>query len=152
MADTAVDRLLHAARARLDRIAPADLDDELAAGALVVDIRPEADRRRDGDLPGAVLVERIHLEWRLDPTSPHRLPGFAPGQRIVLVCNEGYASSLAAATLQDLGVGDATDLAGGYRAWSTWRTLTAARQLTERGPAGVSPAMVTRCSTRWASP
>jgi rhodanese-related sulfurtransferase len=113
----AVDELLAAARARLRRVAPADLHREQAAGALVVDLRPEADRLAEGALPGAVVVERIHLEWRLDPTSPDRLPEATPGRRIVLVCNEGYASSLAASTLLDLGVTDATDLEGGYRAW-----------------------------------
>ncbi|MGE3619157.1 MAG: rhodanese-like domain-containing protein [Acidimicrobiia bacterium] len=116
-----VERRLAVARDRLDRVEPAQLDDEVHAGALVVDIRPEADRRADGELPGAVVVERIHLEWRLDPTSAHRLDGARPGRRVVVVCNEGYASSLAAADLRDLGVERATDLAGGYRAWRAWR-------------------------------
>lgn len=115
--DSAIDRLLAQTRAGLDRVHPAALDDELAAGALLVDIRPEADRRTDGELPGAVVVERIHLEWRLDPTSDHRLPEATRGRRVIVVCNDGYASSLAAATLRTLGVIDATDLAGGYRAW-----------------------------------
>lgn len=86
-------------------------------GALLVDIRPAADRVADGELPGAEVVERIHLEWRLDPTSPHRIAGATPGRRVILVCNEGYASSLAAAILRDLGVERATDLVGGFRAW-----------------------------------
>ena len=114
--DSAVDRLLARSRAALERVAPDALGEQVAAGALVVDVRPEQDRRRDGPLPGAVAVERIHLEWRLDPTSEHRLPEAAPGRRVILVCNEGYASSLAAATLRELGI-DATDVAGGYRAW-----------------------------------
>jgi rhodanese-related sulfurtransferase len=118
--DSAVDRLLVAARAELRRVEPAELAAEQDAGALLVDLRPESDRNREGALPGAVVVERIHLEWRLDPTSGHALPEAEPGRRVVLVCNEGYASSLAAATLRQLGV-DATDLAGGYRAW---RALT----------------------------
>lgn len=117
MADSAIDARLAAARARLDRVEPADLDAAVAAGALVVDIRPEADRRAEGALPGALVVERIHLEWRLDPTSDHRVPEASAGRAVVLVCNEGYASSLAAADLQDLGVPGATDLVGGYRAW-----------------------------------
>jgi rhodanese-related sulfurtransferase len=71
----------------------------------------------EGGLPGAVVVERNVLEWRLDPTSAHALPVATERRRVVLVCNEGYASSLAAATLRDLGV-DATDLAGGFRAWA----------------------------------
>ena len=117
MADrSAVDRLLERRRSELERVEPTELAARAAAGALVVDLRPEQDRRRDGALPGAVVVERIHLEWRLDPTSEHRLPDATPDRAVILVCNEGYASSLAAATLRDLGV-DATDLAGGYRAW-----------------------------------
>lgn len=83
----------------------------------MVDIRPESDRAREGELPGAVVIERIHLEWRLDPTSPDRLAEANEDRRIVIVCNEGYASSLAAVTLQDLGLLDATDLVGGFRAW-----------------------------------
>ena len=113
-----VDRLLGSVRRGLDRVAPPDLAREIASGALVVDIRPEQDRADHGILPGAVVVERIHLEWRLDPTSPHRLPGATADRRVIVVCNEGYASSLAAATLRELGVARATDLAGGYRAWS----------------------------------
>jgi rhodanese-related sulfurtransferase len=112
-----VDRHLAAARAGLDRVDPADLATEVAAGALVVDLRPAADRAAEGALPGALVIERIHLEWRLDPTSEHRIPEATPDRRVILVCNEGYASSLAAATLRELGVARATDLAGGYRAW-----------------------------------
>ena len=112
---------LELVRAGLDRVEPHELDDELARGALVVDIRPAADRAEDGDLPGAVVVERIHLEWRLDPSSPDRLPEADEGRRVVVVCNEGYASSLAASTLRELGVTDATDLVGGYRAWAALR-------------------------------
>ena len=112
-----IDDLLAAARARLDRVEPADLAASFAAGDLVVDIRPEANRRDEGELPGAVVIDRNVLEWRLDPTSPHRLAGADdPGRTIVVVCNEGYASSLAAATLQQLGLRGATDLAGGFRA------------------------------------
>ena len=114
---SAIDRRLRQVRAGLDRVDPADLAGELAAGALLVDIRPEADRRADGELPGAVVVERIHLEWRLDPTSPDRLPQVGADDRVIVFCNEGYASSLAAATLRELGVARATDLAGGFRAW-----------------------------------
>jgi rhodanese-related sulfurtransferase len=115
--DSRIDRLLREARTRLERVQPADLDTEVAAGALVVDIRPAADRDAEGELPGAVVVERIHLEWRLDPTSAHRIPDAQPGRRVIVVCNEGYSSSLAAVTLQDLGIAGATDLVGGYRAW-----------------------------------
>jgi rhodanese-related sulfurtransferase len=113
-----IDEALAAARERLVRVEPADLAAAVEEGALVVDLRPEADRRLDGELPGAVVVERIHLEWRLDPTSPDRLPEVEPGRPVVLVCNEGYSSSLAAAALLDLGLERATDLVGGYRAWA----------------------------------
>jgi rhodanese-related sulfurtransferase len=113
----AIDQLLAEARRMLTRVAAADLEREVAAGALVVDIRPVEQRERDGELPGALLVDRNVLEWRLDPSSPHRLPEADAGQRVILVCNEGYASSLAAATLQELGLDRATDLAGGFQAW-----------------------------------
>jgi len=113
-----IDVLLEHARRGLDRVEPEHLDDEVANGAIVVDIRPVEQRERDGDLPGAVVVDRNVLEWRLDPTSPHRLP-LATGHdvRIVLVCNEGFGSSLAAKSLQDLGLDRATDLVGGFQAW-----------------------------------
>ncbi|KAA9153278.1 rhodanese-like domain-containing protein [Amycolatopsis acidicola] len=108
--------MLAAARSTLDRVDPAGaraLQDE---GALIVDIRPEANRAAEGEIPGSVQIERIHLEWRLDPVGPHRLPE-ADGRVVVVVCNEGYASSLAAADLRRLGV-EATDLDGGFRAWA----------------------------------
>ena len=116
-----IDARLGGARARLDRVEPTDLAAEVAAGAVVVDLRPDRDRAEDGELPGAVVIERIHLEWRLDPTSDARIPAASDDLRVILVCNEGYASSLAAADLRDLGVERATDLVGGYRAW---RALT----------------------------
>ncbi len=114
----AVDGLLDRARTGLDRVEPGDLADEVAAGAVVIDIRPVEQRSRDGELPGAVVVDRNVLEWRLDPTSPHRLPmADDAGTRYVVVCNEGYASSLAAAALRELGLRRATDLVGGYQRW-----------------------------------
>ncbi|MGH3360999.1 MAG: rhodanese-like domain-containing protein [Nocardioides sp.] len=114
----AVDALLAWARGPLDRVQPEDLAAEVAAGAVVIDIRPAEQRERDGALPGAVVVDRNVLEWRLDPTSPHRLRvATSPRVRYVLVCNEGYGSSLAAATLQQLGLTRATDLVGGFQAW-----------------------------------
>ena len=92
-----------------------------AGGGLVVDIRPVELRARDGEMPGAVVIDRNVLEWRLDPTSPHRLPAVTgPDQPIVLFCDEGYASSLAAAALRSLGLTRATDLDGGYQAWRSW--------------------------------
>ena len=117
---SAIEARLAAARARLDRLPAAALDEALTGGDRVVDRRPEADRRANGELPGAVVVERIHLEWRVDPTSPDRVPEAIAGRRVVLVCNEGYASSLAAADLLDLGV-DATDVDGRYAAWAALR-------------------------------
>ena len=117
--DRTIDDVLVAARGRLPgRVQPGDLAAAMAAGALVVDTRSEAQRRSDGELPGAVVVERNVLEWRLDPASPHRLDDAGDRRRtIVVVCDEGYASSLAAASLQDLGLVNATDLDGGYQAW-----------------------------------
>lgn len=116
---SAIARLLEDCQRRLDRVEPADLADVAAAGALVVDVRPVEQRVRDGELPGALVVDRNVLEWRLDPTSPHRLAvADDPDRRIVLVCHEGYSSSLAALTLQQLGLRRATDLAGGFVAWS----------------------------------
>src|SRR3954468_1882511 len=112
----AVDRLLAEARKDLDRVAAEDLEDEMAAGALVVDIRPVEQRPRDGELPGALVVPRNVLEWRLDPSSPHRLPEADERRRVIVVCDEGYASSRAAATLRRLGLRDATDLEGGFQA------------------------------------
>jgi rhodanese-related sulfurtransferase len=118
--DSEISQLLEECRSTLDRVQPESLAAEMAAGALVVDIRPFEQRLRDGDLPGAVVIDRNVLEWRLDPTSPHRLAD-APSrdQRVILVCNEGYSSSLAAHTLQRLGLPRATDLVGGYQALSS---------------------------------
>jgi len=114
-----IDQLLDASRARLPRRpGPGELAALHADGALVVDIRPIEQRERDGELPGALVIDRNVLEWRLDPTSPYRVAEMDDHDRVVvLVCNEGYASSLAAATLQDLGLVNATDLDGGYQAW-----------------------------------
>ena len=114
-----IDDLLAAARARLRRVSPEDLPGEMASGAVVVDMRPTEQRRRDGELPGAIVIDRNVLEWRLDPTCPFHLPHVTDAEtRIILVCNEGYGSSLAAATLQDLGLHRATDVVGGFHAWA----------------------------------
>jgi rhodanese-related sulfurtransferase len=116
----AIDVLLERARSGLDRVRPERLAEELARGAILIDIRPVEQRQRDGDLPGAIVVDRNVLEWRLDPTSPYRLPVATDADvRLVIVCNEGYSSSLAAATLQELGLRFATDLVGGFQAWSS---------------------------------
>jgi rhodanese-related sulfurtransferase len=112
------DDLVAEARARIHRTRPEDLVAVVAAGGLVVDIRPAAQREEEGELPGALVVERNVLEWRLDPHGSHRLPEATGFDRpVVVVCSEGYASSLAAASLHDLGYREATDLIGGFRAW-----------------------------------
>ena len=114
----AIDVLLAQARSTLDRVRPERLAEELAAGAILIDTRPIEQRQRDGELPGAIVVDRNVLEWRLDPTSPYRLPFATDADvRFIIVCNEGYSSSLAAATLQELGLRSATDLVGGFQAW-----------------------------------
>jgi rhodanese-related sulfurtransferase len=113
-----VDELLSAARSRLRRLAPHEAVGELASGARLVDIRPAWQRAREGEIAGALIVERNHLEWRLHPRSTARLSWAAPGQRWIVFCSEGYTSSLAAAALQSLVV-PATDLIGGLRAWSS---------------------------------
>jgi rhodanese-related sulfurtransferase len=115
----AIDRLLDGVRVAIEpRALPEDLPGVVDQGGLVVDIRPIDLRERDGLIPGALVVGRNVLEWRLDPTSPHRIPEVTgPDQEIVVVCDEGYASSLAAATLRQLGLHRATDLAGGFQAW-----------------------------------
>ncbi len=115
----AIDALLEQSRHGLDRVEPADLATEVDRGALVVDIRPVEQRQRDGDMPGAIVIDRNVLEWRLDPTCPHHIAAVTDaGARIILVCNEGYSSSLAAATLRRLGLHHATDLRGGFQAWA----------------------------------
>jgi rhodanese-related sulfurtransferase len=119
---SAVARLLEECRRGVGRVRPEQLDAAARDGALVVDIRPTEQRDRDGALPGALVVDRNVLEWRLDPTSPYRLTeADEPDRWVVLVCNEGYASSLAARTLRDLGITRATDLEGGFQAWLRWR-------------------------------
>jgi rhodanese-related sulfurtransferase len=114
-----IDELLEQVREGYERIEPQEAYDAALAGeALLVDIRYAALRERDGLIPGAVVVERNELEWRLDPQGSHRVPEAASHQvRVVVICNEGYASSLAAASLHRLGLGQATDLVGGFQAW-----------------------------------
>lgn len=112
-----IDRVLAAARGRLRRLAADEVPDAVQRGALLVDIRPQAQRTREGEVPGALVIERNVLEWRCDPTSDARLPQ-AVGDDVewVIVCSEGYTSSLAAVALQDLGLHRATDVIGGYHA------------------------------------
>ena len=118
MSRTNIDDLLAAARARLERLDPAAAREAAGAGASLIDIRSESQIAADGRIPGALVIPRNVLEWRLDPECEHRHPE-APGldELVVVVCNEGYQSSLVAATLQDLGFIHATDLAGGFQAW-----------------------------------
>lgn len=114
-----IDEVLTAARARLRRLTPEEAFAEFSRGAVLVDIRPQAQRAREGGIPGAVIVERNVLEWRFDPASEARLPwvrGY--DQRVIVFCSEGYTSSLAAAALQDLGLAGATDITGGFLAWA----------------------------------
>jgi rhodanese-related sulfurtransferase len=109
----AIDALLEEVRSGLDRVDPADLASEIAAGALVIDTRPIEQRQRDGELPGALIIDRNVLEWRLDPTCPHHIAQADNANlRMIIVCNEGYSSSLAAASLRQLGIERATDLIG----------------------------------------
>lgn len=119
MSRSAIEYLLDEVRATLPpRPGPEDLEAVWAGGGLVIDTRPASLREKDGELPGALVVERNVLEWRLDPTSPWRLDEVRDhDQQIVVLCDEGYASSLAAASLQSLGLQRATDLDGGYQAW-----------------------------------
>jgi rhodanese-related sulfurtransferase len=111
-----VDELLEDARSRLTRVGPREAADLLAEGALLVDIRPIWQRTETGEVPGSVVVERNHLEWRLDPSSDVRVPQARAGQRWVVICTEGYTSSLAADALNSIGV-PATDVIGGFAAW-----------------------------------
>ncbi|MGH3181656.1 MAG: rhodanese-like domain-containing protein [Streptosporangiaceae bacterium] len=118
-----IDELLAEARSGLDRVSAEELEASQKDGALLVDIRPVEQRARDGELPGAIVVDRNVLEWRLDPASPYRLGEVTDhSRRIIVACTEGYSSSLAAATLQRLGLHRATDLIGGYQEWLRFTT------------------------------
>jgi rhodanese-related sulfurtransferase len=114
-----IDELLVEARARLDRLEPAAARDAVEDGAVLVDIRSELHRDEHGTIPGAVHHPRNVLEWRLDPASGYSDPALSGDldRRLILVCHEGYQSSLAAAIAQDLGFANATDLIGGFEAW-----------------------------------
>jgi rhodanese-related sulfurtransferase len=128
---SAISRLLEEVRAGLRRVTAQEAAEVAARGGLLVDMRPSEQRRRHGAIPGAIVVERNVLEWRLDPTSPHRLPDVGGSDtEVVVICQEGYASSLAAASLRSLGLHRATDLDGGFVAWA------AAGRPVEAGAAG----------------
>jgi len=114
----AIDGVLERARRRLKRVTAQQAAVELAQGALLVDTRTSEQRRKSGEIPGALTIDRTVFEWRLDPTSPTRIPE-ATGQdiRVIVVCAQGFSSSLAAASLQELGLVNATDMIGGFEAW-----------------------------------
>ena len=113
-----IDDVLAAARAWLARLSPAEAAEAARNGAVLVDIRPAAQRAAEGEIRGAAIVERNVLEWRFDPACDARLPIAGYDLQVIVFCSEGYTSSLAAAALQELGVHRATDLAGGFLAWA----------------------------------
>ena len=114
-----IDEILADARGQLRRVTPLDAFREMGGGAALIDIRPAAQRAVQGEIPGSIIVERNHLEWRLDPECEARLPWVTGyDHRIIVFCVDGYTSSLAAVALHDLGLRRATDLIGGFRAWS----------------------------------
>ena len=113
-----IDRVLERTRRRLKRLEPEQAASEHAQGALLVDTRTETQRTRDGEIPAALVIDRTVLEWRLDPTSPSHIPEATDHNvRVIVICNEGYSSSLAAASLQQIGLVNATDVIGGFQAW-----------------------------------
>lgn len=137
-----IDEILTAARARLSRVTPDQAFAELGAGGVLIDIRPAAQRAASGEVPGSVVIERNHLEWRLDPQSSARLPWVTGYDlRPIVICAEGYTSSLAAAALQDLGFARATDVIDGYAAWRAAGLPTASPgERTVQIAPGASPA------------
>ena len=113
-----IDKVLERARSRLTRVDARQAAAEQAKGALLVDTRTESQRAKQGEIPGALVIDRTILEWRLDPTSPHRIEqATSHDKRVIVICSEGYSSSLAAASLLDLGLVNATDVVGGFHAW-----------------------------------
>jgi rhodanese-related sulfurtransferase len=124
-----IDELLARVRSRIDRVGPVEAWHRLAAGALLVDTRPVEQRDRDGEIPGAVVVDRNVLEWRLDPASPYRIPQVTGYDlEVIVICNEGYSSSLVADTLRTLGLTRAADVVGGFVAWAALGLPTTATQ------------------------
>jgi rhodanese-related sulfurtransferase len=114
---SAIDARLASARARLTRIDPSAAALLQTTGHLLVDIRPRDQRRREGEIAGTIVVERNVLEWRLDPTSDARIADVDPGTPVIVFCQQGYTSSLAASDLLELGRADVTDMVGGFQAW-----------------------------------
>ncbi len=114
-----IEEILATARERLSRLTPQQAFGEFCGGASLVDIRPAGQRAAEGEIPGALAIERNVLEWRFDPASEARLPSVTGyDRRVIVFCSEGYTSSLAAAALQDLGLLHATDIVGGFKAWA----------------------------------
>jgi len=127
-----VEALLERARSGVRRLDPHETRAAVAAGALLIDTRTDRQRAVQGDLPGAIVIDRTVLEWRLDPASANRIPeATGTDRQIVVVCRQGYSSSLAAASLRAIGLHRATDLAGGVEAW------LAAGLPTTTGPADI---------------
>lgn len=117
-----LDQLLARSRARIAGLRPREARDAIERGAILVDTRPEFQRRADGEIPGAIVIERNHLEWRLHPESPGRIPEAVDvNVRWIVICHEGYASSLAVAALRSIGLRRATDMIGGFMAWRSAR-------------------------------
>ncbi|MEV1173245.1 rhodanese-like domain-containing protein [Nonomuraea sp. NPDC049784] len=134
---TGVDRLLAQARAGLHRLHPAEAWAATRRGGMIADTRPEFQRRAAGEIPGAVVIERNHLEWRLDPTCESRIPEASSHDiHWIVICAEGYSSSLAAAALRELGLHNATDVIGGFDAWveADLPVVHPARPTVPRGP------------------
>ena len=122
MTPASIEQLLGEARHHIERITPEELGRWRIAGALLIDIRPERQRAEEGPFEHAIVVERNVLEWRFDLRGEHALPDIdGDGQPVVVACSEGYASSLAAASLRALGFTRVSDLAGGYKAWRAWQ-------------------------------
>jgi rhodanese-related sulfurtransferase len=137
-----IEEILEAARARLTRATPREAFREAADGGTLIDIRPAAQRADQGEIPGSTVIERNHLEWRLDPACDARLP-WVTGyhHRIIVFCVDGYTSSLAAASLQDLGLSRATDIIGGFSAWTAegLPSAPASQRTTELAPGAARP-------------
>ena len=129
-----IEDLLAVARTRIARVTPHEAVDRIAAGALLVDIRPAAQRRQEGEVPGTLVVERNVLEWRFDPSSDARLPE-ATGYdlEVIVLCSEGYTSSLAADALRSLGLWRPADVIGGFRAWAAAGLPTTGVPTADRG-------------------
>jgi rhodanese-related sulfurtransferase len=129
-----IEDLLAVARTRIARVTPHEAVDRIAAGALLVDIRPAAQRRQEGEVPGTLVIERNVLEWRFDPSSDARLPE-ATGYdlEVIVLCSEGYTSSLAADALRSLGLWRSADVIGGFRAWAAAGLPTTGVPTADRG-------------------